>query len=202
MFAAVIKNTILFSMIVVISHLMLRNKLYDLNMEAAKEERFLVASVGPAPAAIAASPDSKTVQEVDRLISIAEYDEDVIKRKRMEQLKDLYSFVYDDVSADDLQTFYDSHLKVPCVTKDNKTVRCDPLLAADSRVASTSMCANPIDQHIEKNKKLTVGAPVMTGAQFKAGMELQQYENESVMTGGKMDSLVGFDGFDLQYSQI
>lgn len=227
MFAAVVKNTILGGLVILILHFLIKNELVD--QSAKKNIDTFVQQYGPksplaltAPTAI--SPDDELAAFFLEARAKANaingagaalrggspraaenkgaVDEDA-RRSANGALKDLYDYVYADTTAtqDQLNALYKDTLRSDCIQGTMKTVKCD---AVGNDPQDKRLCHNPVDDHIAKLQKAELPVVDHVDKGYRYGTPFKEYQDDNVMNGAFIEGtrLTGFDGNDMLFASV
>lgn len=187
MFGTVLKNTVLFLLIIFILHFMINNLLIDMdlnNFEAKKN--------GELPSPV---QDNSKMVEVDR----AQPERDEKKDKDVLKMKQLYDYVYEKDAEKKLDSFFKKSNDIDVNNSKDVQVKCvDSLCSNINNYCNTSL---PIKQEIQGhysnfNKVQCEGD--LKGEEHKHVYLVKKYNNESAMNGGKLDetNIEAFDTLD------
>lgn len=193
MFGTVLKNTVLFLLIIFILHFMINNLLIDMdlnNFEAKKN--------GELPSPVQDNSniiDNSKMVEVDR----AQPERDEKKDKDALKMKQLYDYVYEKDAEKKLDSFFKKSNDIDVNNSKDVQVKCvDSLCSNINNYCNTSL---PIKQEIQGhysnfNKVQCEGD--LKGEEHKHVYLVKKYNNESAMNGGKLDetNIEAFDTLD------
>ena len=193
MFGTVLKNTVLFLLIIFILHFMINNLLIDMdlnNFEAKKN--------GELPSPVQDNSniiDNSKMVEVDR----AQPERDEKKDKDVLKMKQLYDYVYEKDAEKKLDSFFKKSNDIDVNNSKDVQVKCvDSLCSNINNYCNTSL---PIKQEIQGhysnfNKVQCEGD--LKGEEHKHVYLVKKYNNESAMNGGKLDetNIEAFDTLD------
>jgi len=206
MLDTVIKNTILFGLLIMIVHFMIKNELVD---SAARRRVEFFMDNKPLPLPIPAPHDelatffleATSPKKADAMAAASPCATDEAQRAKA-QLKDLYDYVYADKEAPgELGTLYNDNVKSDCIQGSKKTVKCD---LVGNNVGDKRMCKTLIDAHIDKQQKEE--APLVEKADegYRFGVRVKDYKNEAVMNGAYIEGtrLTGFDTNDMLFASV
>ena len=197
MFGTVLKNTVLFLLIIFILHFMINNLLIDMdlnNFETNKDN-----SSSSAPSAVADDSsvvDNSKMVEVDR----AQPERDEKKDKDALKMKELYDYVYEKDANNKLDGFFKKSNDIDVNNSKDVQVKCaDSLCSNVNNYCNTSL---PIKQelqgHYSNFNKVQCESDLKGQDEHKHVYLIKKYENESVMNGGKLDdtNIEAFDTLD------
>lgn len=201
MLAVSIKNSILILLIVLILHFLIKNTLMEKRSFAKQEvasksvmESFASTSTNtsaPTPAAPKEASKPAPVAEAPKECDAIEVKERNTDKEREELLKYVFG---DDAKADDqdLDQFFRP------TTEGVSTTQGDPCplprTDASSLPVSTTCDPSLLSLSLEKDRKKPASNKCVK-QDVRAGMVLQEYDNESGMNGGLFGGLNAFDGF-------
>jgi hypothetical protein len=170
MLSRVIKNTLLVLLIIIIIHFIIKNRVLETvaltKKKAELNQQHIDTSHGK---------KLTTAVEEAKLERLVKHDEAALKSRlsQDQDIKDLYNFVFDQTSKQELSSYFP---EPPKCTEVNE--------AGQGHKAVISH-----HESLKKNPALPTSHNY-----FKNAVSLQEYQDENVMNGGKMDQcLLGYD---------
>jgi hypothetical protein len=193
MFGVVVKNTILFTLFILIMHFVLKTRLIEegftisssVKDEVRRFEGFSGYSNGRR---------SRANDDIMRVIqSVAASDESILpstQTMNQSQLQDLYAYVFNEDASKELNGYFETSKEEKGHDRRAGVTTCQPSLAN----ATKELCATTIDKHFDIHAK----TPIMeTNHSF-----YKVYANENVMNGGLMDNIQGYGQIKDDYEQL
>ena len=198
MFGTVLKNTVLFLLIIFILHFMINNLLIDMdlnNFETNKEN-------GNSPSSPSAVADDSSIVDNTKMVEVdrAQPERDEKKDKDALKMKELYDYVYEKDANNKLDGFFKKSNDIDVNNSKDVQVKCaDSLCSNVNNYCNTSL---PIKQelqgHYSNFNKVQCESDLKGQDEHKHVYLIKKYENESVMNGGKLDdtNIEAFDTLD------
>jgi hypothetical protein len=194
MFGTVLKNTVLFLLIIFILHFMINNLLIDMDLNNIEEKK----NNGNLPSPVEDNSnviDNSKMVEVDR----AQPERDEKKDKDVLKMKQLYDYVYEKDADKKLDSFFKKSNDIDVNNSKDVQVKCvDSLCSNINNYCNTSL---PIKQEIQGhysnfNKVQCEGD--LKEEEHKHVYLVKKYNNENAMNGGKLDetNIEAFDTLD------
>ena len=178
MFGTVIKNTILFVLIILIVHFMINNILLELKLLNKKNDK--PDNNKPQMQDLDYPQPAREQQDTSMTSDLIPKDTPCDTNVQNLKMKELYDFVYDKDAKPELNKFFEDDIDFEKNNKNVPEVRC-----ADSLDANVSTYCNKVqcEDEVEQTKGVYI---------------LKNYKNESDINGGKVPGtdLEAFDGFD------
>ena len=187
-FGTVLKNTILFLLIIFILHFMINNLLIDMDLNGLQNDK-VNGYTPPVP------EETPTMVEVD----VPQPEREEKKEDDKKKMKDLYDYVYQDGSQNTLDMFFKKSGDMDANNTKDVQVKCaDNLCDNVNNYCNTSL---PIKQEIEghySNFNKVQCESDLKGEEEKHAYIVKKYNNENAMNGGKIDdsNIEAFDTLD------
>ena len=187
-FGTVLKNTILFLLIIFILHFMINNLLIDMDLNGLQNDK-VNGYTPPVP------EETPTMVEVD----VPQPEREEKKEDDKKKMKDLYDYVYQEGSQNTLDMFFKKSGDMDANNTKDVQVKCaDNLCDNVNNYCNTSL---PIKQEIEghySNFNKVQCESDLKGEEEKHAYIVKKYNNENAMNGGKIDdsNIEAFDTLD------
>lgn len=195
MFGTVIKNTILFVLIILIIHFMINNILLELKLLNKKNDK--PDNNKPQMQDLDYPQPAREQQDTSMTSDLIPKDTPCDTNVQNLKMKELYDFVYDKDAKPELNKFFEDDIDFEKNNKNVPEVRCaDSLDANVSTYCSSNLTSKEeITGHYSNFNKVQCEDEI---DQTKGVYILKKYKNESDINGGKVPGtdLEAFDGFD------
>ena len=183
MLDTVIKNTILFLLIILILHFLINNVLVEKKILVSKEKKKEV------PEKINGFND----------IDLKRPEPENNTTVKVDKMKELYDYVFDKDASSDLNKYYDVDNKLDENNKKDVQVKCAEELGGNKNFCMTTKpTQDELKAHYGNFNKVQCEGEI---DQDKHVYLINKFENERPINGGAEDAsnIVGFDGFDTTF---
>ena len=202
MFATVLKNTVLFLLIIFILHFMINNLLIDMDLNNI-ESKFETKKKNIKIESKVSDTDlnNSKMLEVDR----ARPEREEKKDENALKIKELYDYVYEKNSEKNLDVFFKKSNDIDENNSKDFQVKCvDSLCSNVNNYCNTSQ---PIKQEIQghySNFNKVQCEEDLKGEEHKHAYIVKKYQNENPMNGGQIDetSIEAFDTLDNCFEEL
>tara|TARA_B110000977_G_scaffold47779_1_gene64902 strand:- start:683 stop:1276 length:594 start_codon:yes stop_codon:yes gene_type:complete len=189
-FGTVLKNTILFLLIIFILHFMINNLLIDMDLNGLDEKK----------SEVVASQEANVVGgDVPVEVDVPQPEREEKKVDDTKKMKDLYDYVYKKDSKSSLDMFFKKTGNMDENNTKDVQVKCaDSLCDNVNNYCNTSLpVKQEIQGHYSNFNKVQCEAD-LKGEEKKHMYIVKKYDNESPMNGGKLDetTIEAFDSLD------
>jgi hypothetical protein len=202
MFGTVIKNTLLFLLIIFILHFMINNLLIDMDLNGFSVNGSIPKNINTNEVKVLEEEvlDNTAMIEVDlpRPERDEKQDKDAIK------MKELYDYVYDKDATNKLDNFYKMSNDIDVSNSKDVQIKCaDSLCNNVNNYCNTSL---PVKQELEGHysnfNKVQCESDIKDSS--KHPYIVKKYDNESPMNGGALDetNIEAFDTLDGGYELL
>ena len=188
MFGTVLKNTILFVLIILILHFLINNVLVEkkiLNNKEKKKEN---------------NKEKINGFDVPNEVDLERPKPERATSKNVDKMKELYDYVFDEDASNDLNKYYD--VDAGAIDTNNKKdveVKCAEELGGNKNYCNTTKpTQDELKAHYGNFNKVQCEGDI---DQDKHVYIVNKFKDEKPINGGAEDesNIVGFDGFDTTF---
>lgn len=184
MFGTVIKNTLLFLLIILILHFLINNQLIEVKLNKNGKEK---------KEEMNKETEKKDLDrpQPERVVTI-----------QPNNVKDLYDFVFEEDANEDLNKYYEVESDITKNNKKDPEIKCSEELGGNKNFCNTSKpTKDELKAHYGNFNKIQCEGEL---DQDKHVYLVNKFKNESPMNGASdnNDGIVGFDGFDTTFDSF